>query len=445
MPTTPHDLKLSSYLLRCQREHRLTGWQLLKTPRFFYFFWTQFLGAFNDNIFRNALALYITFRLGGIGALGPDALVSVCGAIFIVPFLIFSAIAGQAADKWSKTTLVRYVKLAEIVIMGLGAIGFLLPNLPLLLAMLFLMGAQSAFFGPVKYSILPELVSEESLLYANAFTEMGTVLAILFGLVLGNILAEIGAWPLAFGVMIVATLGWLTSLRLPPLTAHQPQLDFSWKVLRSTSEIFAELKRSKSLLKTIYAISWFWAIGIAMLSLFPGYSKVTLKGGPECFTYLMVLFCVGVSLGSLLCPKLAKTKWGSKLSLLGAFAFTISLLDLWLLGIWQHSPGPLPLSEIVLTHQGLRMSLDLLLFSLGGGLYIVPLYTKLQLDTEPQFRSRAIAANNIANAIAMVIASLGLTILFLRNFSHPQIFLILSGLNLLCTVLFLSRVTRISH
>jgi 1-acyl-sn-glycerol-3-phosphate acyltransferase len=413
----------------------MTQLDLFRQRRFGAMFWTQFLGALNDNVFKNALVILIAYKAWTILALSTEQLVALCGGIFILPFFLFSATAGQLGDKLSKPRLVRWIKAAEIGVMGIGAVGFAAGNLPILLLVLFLMGLQSTFFGPVKYSILPQLLSENELVGGNALVETGTFLAILLGTILGGALVaggETGLWLASFIVIAVAMAGWASSLLIPALPAENPALRFSWNPLPPSLETYRVTRSNRSVFLSILGASWFWFFGAAVLSVLPVYTKDVLRANEHVITFFLALFCTGIACGSLLCERLSERKLELGLVPFGSIGMTLFAFDLFLVGRpeWVSAGADLAgLASFLGTFAGLRITADLLLLAAFSGFFIVPLYTLIQQRSDPQHRSRVIAGNNILGALFMLLASLMLVGLFAAGLSVPQIFAVLALLN----------------
>ncbi|WP_292977863.1 MFS transporter, partial [Nitrosomonas sp.] len=255
-------------------------WKLLSSKRFLPFFVTQFLGAFNDNVYKNALVILITYTMAENASLNPQIMVTLAAGIFILPFFIFSAIAGQLADKWDKARLIRYVKFAEIILMGGAAAGFYLDSISLLMVILFLMGTQSAFFGPLKYSILPDQLQEEELIGGNALVSAGTFIAILLGTIIGGllILAEQGGVIVSSIVIGIAFAGWLASLFIPPVRPAAADTIVNWRLLKETQIIIRQARQNSTVFHAILGISWFWLFGATFLSQFPTFAKDVIGG-----------------------------------------------------------------------------------------------------------------------------------------------------------------------
>jgi hypothetical protein len=409
------------------------SFQLMLQRRFWPLFWTQFCGALNDNLFKNALVILITFQSYQLAGLSAEQVVALSGGVFILPFFLFSALAGQISDKVSKSTLMVWIKVWEILVMALGAVGFLLGNFPLLLVVLFMMGLQSTFFGPSKYSSLPELLPDHDLVAGNAYVEMGTFLAILLGTILGGLLISIpgnGARLVSAAVLFFATAGWLTSLKVPHLKPACPRQAVQRNIFRSTAGILGIARRTRSVFLSILGISWFWMLGAMVLSILPAYCKDTLQANEHVVTFFLALFSLGVGVGSLICEKLSYQQLELGLVPIGSFGISLFAFDLFLSGQPAWAAGQVTVGTLLRYAGGWRIVLDLLLFSIFSGFFIVPLYTLIQQRSEAAVRSQTIAANNILNALFMVVGALLLTLLFARGVAVPQIFLVIALLNL---------------
>jgi 1-acyl-sn-glycerol-3-phosphate acyltransferase len=397
-------------------------------------FWTQFLGAFNDNFFKNALIILVTFK--GIHAAGisPAQMPAICGAIFILPFFLFSATAGQLADKLPKHKLVQWVKLAEIGIMAIAAFGFLTTNVVALLAVLFLMGLHSAFFGPVKYGILPQLLEEDALVGANALFEMGTFIAILGGTIGGGLLIVLdpsGPMIVSAVVLVLAVCGYFTSRTVPALPAQAPDLVVEWDAVRPTWRIFVFTIQTRAIFLSVLGISWFWFFGAVMIALFPSYCQMDLHGDAQVATFLLALFSIGIAIGSLLCERLSRGHLELGLVPLGSIGMTLFTLDLFFAGSLVGTGALMGVGEFLRQPGAWRVTADLLLLAVFGGFYIVPLNTLIQQRVEPTHRSRVIAGNNIINSFFMVLSAGFLIGLQSTGANAPQIFLVVALMNLI--------------
>jgi 1-acyl-sn-glycerol-3-phosphate acyltransferase len=408
--------------------------QLFSERRFMPFFMTQGLGAFNDNIFKNALAALLVFQASSVGGLNTDQVVNLSALLFILPFFLFSALFGQFADKFEKSMQVRYIKLFEVVIMLLATLGFWLDSLPLLLFVLFLLGLQSTIFGPIKYGILPQILRTGELVGGNALVEMGTFVAILAGTIAGPQLAGIEVeWPYWVGVacLAVAVAGWLFSLRIPVAEAAAPALKINWNIFSETVRNLKFLNDNQVVLNSVLGISWFWFFGATFLVQIPSYSQNVLGGDENLMSGLLALFIVGISSGSLLCERLSGKQVEIGLVPFGAIGLTLFGLDLYFAS--PASPGTaVSFGEFLASGGSWRIIIDLLLIGVFGGFYIVPLYALVQSRSAPDHRSRVIAGLNILNALFMVIAAvMAMLILGPAGLSIPTLFLITAVLNAL--------------
>lgn len=407
---------------------------LLVRRGFLSLFVTQLLSAFNDNFLKNAVVIWISATQAQLFGLSPEVMISLCSGVFILPFFLLSATAGQLADRFEKPRLIRYIKLAEIGIMALAALGFLRGDLSTLLAGIFLLGVHSAFLGPVKYSILPQMVAPDELVAGNALVEMGTFLAILAGTIGGGVLVllpEGPAWVAGAGVLWAA-VGYLASLRIPRLPPAAPELRVSFSPVRPTLEILRITKKTRAVFLSVLGISWFWFFGAAFLTVLPAYARTTLGAHEHVVTLFLSIFCIGIALGSLLCEKLSGKNLELGLVPLGSIGMTLFTLDLFLVGAPAQTAlaaAPLSVSAFVATAHAPRILCDLFAIALFGGFYTVPLYTLIQQRAEPSERSRVVAGNNILNALFMVAAAGLLAWLFASDLPAPTIFLVIAGLN----------------
>ncbi|MDF9758132.1 MFS transporter [Pseudomonas hunanensis] len=406
---------------------------LLGKRRFLPFFITQSLGAFNDNLFKQSLILAILYKLSLEG--DRSIWVNLCALLFILPFFLFSALAGQFGEKFAKDRLIRAIKLAEIVIMAIGATGFVTHHLELMLVALFAMGTHSALFGPVKYSILPQALREEELVGGNGLVEMGTFLAILAGTIGAGVLMSSSQYATlaAAGVVGTAVLGYLASRWIPRAAAAAPQMKLDWNIFKqSWLTLRLGLGQTPAVSRSIVGNSWFWFVGAIYLTQIPAYAKDWLHGDETVVTLVLTLFSVGIAVGSLLCERLSGRKVEIGLVPFGSFGLTLFGL-LW----WWHS-GDVPVGAAPhdwLTLLGMSQAWWIMLSIVGlgifGGFYIVPLYALIQARTPEGERARVIAANNILNALFMVVSAIiTIVLLSLAKLSIPQLFLVVSLLNI---------------
>lgn len=411
---------------------------LLKTffkRSFLALFCTQYLGAFNDNFFRTAMATFITYKVTTISPSAKSIIVASAVALFMLPFFLFSAQAGELADKIRKDILIKATKGLEVIIAILAGIGFLTTNIPLLLGVLFLMGTQSAFFGPVKYSILPDILEEKQLISGNGIIEAGTYGSILQGTIFGGIVITLSGNYLPYIVFAVAVLGLITSLFIPAQKPANPNLKVDLNFLRSTWKNISFAKESHNIFLCILGISWFWMLGTALIAQMPSLAHEVLNGNPGLFTFLLTLFSCGIGLGSIICQFLVKGEITSKYVPLSAFLMTVFLADLsFTTANFTVSAEAIDWKAFISTFQGKRITADLLLFALCGGLYIVPLNAMLQHLASEETRSRVIATNNIINSLFMAAGSGACAVLLALKFSIPEIFGIIALVNLMAVI-----------
>lgn len=405
---------------------------LLAQRRFAPFFVTQFLGALNDNILRNGLVILITFQ--GVRIAGMDAgkLANVAGALFILPFFLFSATAGQLADKYEKSRLMRGIKLLEIFLMVLAAFTFVSENYTMLLAVLFMMGCQSTLFGPVKYAYLPQQLAREELVGGNALVESGTYMAIIFGLIVGGITADLGnQYVLASCLVSVALFGYLASRQVPATRAVDPELVINWNAWTETWRIVGFAREKRSVFLSILGISWFWFFGSAMTIQLPAYTLDILNGNEAVTTGLLVAFAMGVGVGSLLCERMSGHRIELGLVPFGSIGLSVFAIDLYFAQPTMHVAAVDSIGDFLVRPGSWRILMDLTLLGAFGGFYSVPLYALIQHRTDRQHLSRVIAANNIINALFMVAAAALAFGVLASGLTIPQFYLILALLNVI--------------
>jgi 1-acyl-sn-glycerol-3-phosphate acyltransferase len=415
---------------------------LLRARRFGPFFVTQTLGAFNDNVFKNALVILVTFGIAGLSPADVNLYVNLAAGLFILPFFLFSATAGQIAEKYEKSRLIRGIKLFEIVIMLLAVAGLALGSIPFLMGVLFLMGTQSALFGPVKYSILPQHLHETELVGGNALVEAATFLAILLGTMLGGwLMAQHGGaqW-ISATVVVVAVLGYLTSRGIPSAQPTAPELRINWNPVTETWRNFRFMQTNRTVLLAVLGISWFWFYGALFLSQLPNYTKLNLGGDETVVTLLLTLFSLGICIGSLLCERLSGHKVEIGLVPLGSIGLTLFGIDLYFAQPEVATVTGISAGEFLKSASNHRVLWDLLLTGIFGGFYIVPLYALIQTRSEPSHRSRIIAGNNILNALFMVAAALIAIVLLDAGLSIPQLLLVAALMNAAVAVFIYSLV-----
>ena len=405
---------------------------LLRQRRFAPFFATQFLGAFNDNIFRNGLIILITFQ--GVNVLGMNAsqIANVAGALFILPFFLFSAPAGQLADKYEKSRLIRIVKTLEIGLMVLAALAFMSKSFVALLFVLFLMGCQSTLFGPVKYAYLPQQLATNDLIGGNALVEFGTYTAIILGLIVGGLAVAIdrtNQFVIAASLIGVAILGYLASRSIPVTKATDPALKINCNAWSETWRIVKFAKREKSVFLSILGISWFWFFGSAMTLQIPAYTLDILNGSETITTALLASFALGVGAGSLLCERMSGRRIELGLVPFGSIGMSLFAIDLYFAQPEMHAIPVSTIAEFLARSGSWRVLADMALLGAFAGFYSVPLFAMMQQRADRQYLSRIIAANNILNA-AFMVAAAALALLTLNaGLSIPQLFLLLAVLN----------------
>lgn len=397
-------------------------------------FLAQFLGAFNDNLLRNGLVVMIAFAAEkGIHLPydKPAVLVTICSGLLVLPFILFSSLAGQLADKYPKARLITYTKVAEILIMCTAFYGFQTNNVLLLMLLLFISGTHSTFFGPIKYSILPELLKDGELLAGNGFISGGTYLAILGGLIAGAILIEEPGNIIGITAVGVAIIGLIISLFIPRSPPSAPQTEVHYNLWTSTKQMVAFARSSKTLFSAILGISWFLLVGSVFMAQFANYSKEIIHGDNEVYTMLLTMFSIGIAGGALLADQILKGEITGKLApwaLVGVSAFTITMVL-----CTPHSYGTelITAGEFIKDAQHWPMIISVIMVALSGGIYMVPLYAMLQKYSEAHYRSRVIAASNMFDSLFMTVAALVCALLLHFNFTITDLFLLLAAANLL--------------
>ncbi|AYM95129.1 MFS transporter [Acidovorax sp. 1608163] len=398
---------------------------LLRQRRFAPFFWTQFAGAGNDNLFKFAFTVMVTYQLS-VSWLPPTMAGLVIGALFILPFLLFSATSGQLTDKFDKTRMIRFVKNLEIAIMALAAVGFVANNVPVLLLCTFLMGLHSTLFGPVKFAYMPQVLSERELTGGNGMVEMGTFVAILLGQVAGGLLVAIpgiGHTAVAVGCVALALVGRLVAQFIPSAPATDPSLVINWNPFTETWRNLKLAHGNVVVFRSLLGISWMWFFGAVFLSQFPALAKEVLHGNEQVASLLLVVFSVGIGVGSLLCEVLSRRHVEIGLVPLGAIGMSVFAVDLYFATRSLPAAEMMGAAAFLAQHQHWRVLLDLALLSLFAGLYSVPMYALIQMRSQPTHRARIIAANNILNALFMIGSSVIAGALLGAGFTVPQVFL----------------------
>lgn len=397
---------------------------LLKAKRFGPIFVTQFLGAFNDNLFKNALVVLLTFNAAQWTTLKPELLANLAAGLFILPFFLFSATAGQLADKYDKALLARLTKLLEIAILAIAGIGFWLHSLAVLLGALFLLGLQSALFGPVKYAILPQHLKEEELVGGNALIEAGTFVAILIGTLVGGLVAgmDSGTVWITAGGLVVAVAGYLASRGIPTAPAPEPGLRVNPNPITETWRNIGFAREDRTVFLSILGVSWFWLYGALLLAQFPAYAKNVLGGNEFSVTLLLGIFTLGIGLGSMLCERLSAKQVEIGLVPFGSIGMTLFGLDLAFASPATPPTEVLGIAALLAAPGTLHVLFDLFAIGLFGGFFIVPLYALVQLRSSAAHRARVIAANNIMNALFMVVGAAAAAGLLGAGLSIPALF-----------------------
>lgn len=410
---------------------------LLRQRRFAAFFATQFLGALNDNIFRNGLVILITFQGVRVAGMDHTQLANVAAGLFILPFFLFSATAGQLADKYEKSMLMRRIKLLEIGLMSIASIALLSQSYSLLLFVLFLMGCQSTLFGPVKYAYLPQQLHTDELVGGNALVESGTYVAIILGLIVGGITVGFHSNKqtiLASCLMAVALTGYLVSRQVPKTNPVDPGLKISWNAWTETWRIIGLAREEKSVFLSILGISWFWFYASAMTIQIPAYTLDIINGNEAITTTLLIAFAVGVGLGSLLCERMSGHRIELGLVPFGSIGMSLFAIDLYFAQPDAQISAVASIGDFLSRPNSWRILADLALLGAFGGFYSVPLYALIQKRSNRQHLSRIIAANNIINSLLMVGSAIVSITLLKSGFSIPQLFLIIAVLNALVAI-----------
>ncbi|MES2886614.1 MAG: MFS transporter [Pseudomonadota bacterium] len=404
---------------------------LLTQRRFAPFFWTQFLGAGNDNLFKYALTMLLTFQIQVTWL--PSSMASlVIGAVFILPFLLFSATSGQLSDKLDKTKLIRFVKWLEIAIMLLAAWGFYRVQVPVLLVCVFLMGMHSALFGPVKFSYLPQHLSERELTGGNGMVEMGTFVSILLGNVAGGLLVgipSVGVPLVTATCLALAVMGRVAAQYIPPTPATDPGLRINWNPVTETWRNLKLAHGNLVVFRSLLGISWMWFFGAVFLAMFPAFAKDVLHGDEQVASLLLVVFSLGVGIGSLACETLSRRHVEIGLVPLGAIGMSVFAIDLYFASRGLPSDTTYTVGAFLRQPAHWRVMIDLGLLALFAGLYSVPMYALIQLRSQPSHRARIIAANNILNALFMIVSAVLVGVLLKVGMTIPQVILFIGVLN----------------
>lgn len=399
---------------------------------------TQYCGAFNDNLFKNALVVLIAFRLADTHNLNAQVLITIVAGLFILPFFLFSATAGQLADKYEKSMLIRITKVTELILMLMTAWAFMNTSLWTLIVLLFFMGAQSAFFGPLKYSILPQHLRRDELIAGNGLVSAGTYVAILTGTLCGGlmILSDGGRVCISVGVVLVAVAGCVASIFIPKAKAPSPDLKIDWNIPRATVELLSFIYPYKTIFRAMLGISWFWLLGSVFLAQFPTFAKNTLGGNEQVSTFFLILFSVGVGLGSILCNKLLKGEITARLAPFGCMGMSLAVAILYYFSKSAGTAGYLKnLLEFFEQPSSWGIMLALVLLAASGGIFSVPLHAIMQSQSPDAHRARVVACINIMDSLAMVLGAVFTALLLLLGVSVINIFLAIGLLNLIASPL----------
>ncbi len=405
---------------------------MFRDKKFAPLMWTQFFGALNDNILKNALVVLLAFRGIELWGLHAESLVSLATLIFILPFFLFSALAGQIADKVEKAQLIRWIKLAEILIMFVAGFGFYFAHYPILFLVLFLMGLHSTFFGPVKYSALPELMPTEKLTSANAYVEVGTFVAILLGTISGGYLVSFpgGEYYIIAFLIINSFIGYFLSRSIHKIRIADSSLVIQLNPIPPVVSTLKYSYKNKTVFNSILGISWFWLLGAVVLTLLPIITTQILKGNEHIVTLFLAAFTIGIAVGSVICDRLSFNRIEIGLVPFGSLGMSIFLLDLaFILHGWT-AGNQLNVNDFLSSEHSFRIMIDLFSIAIFGGIFTVPLYTLIQEKSDPKQRSRIIGANNIINSFFMVVGSAVLMWFLQNKMSLPLILTLLAFANL---------------
>ncbi|CAD6559637.1 MFS transporter [Paraburkholderia sabiae] len=436
-------LSTAAQAKRSAREHG-SQFRLLRERRFAPFFWTQFLGAMNDNVFKIGFTSLVTYQAARFSGVNADTAAFLISAIFILPFVLFSATSGQIADKYDKAMLTRFVKTFEIGVMLVGGAGFWLHNAALLYLCTFLMGVHSTVFGPVKYAYLPQHLEKSELVGGNGMVEMGTFVAILLGTIMGGAAAGSdahGAAILAFGCVAIAVIGRVASGFVPPSTPSQPELRINWNPISETWRNLKLARQNRTVFLSLLGISWLWFVGATFLSSFFRFAKDVLSANPDVVTVLLATFSIGIGTGSLLCERLSKKRIEIGLVPLGSIGISVFGIDLFFASHTLPGAGHLlTVAEFMTLPAHWRVLADLFLLAMFGGFYSVPLYALIQSRSQPSHRARIIAANNILNSLFMIVSALMAVALTSAGVDIPGLFLVTALLNVVVAIYIYSLV-----
>lgn len=416
---------------------------LFKTKRFFPFFVTQALGAFNDNIFKNSLMLILAFSASSQVPIDTDILMNLAAVIFIAPFFFFSGTAGRIADRFDMQKVIRLAKLAEIVIMSIAALAYYFEAYMTLIFLLFLMGTQSAFFGPVKYAILPKTLEKNELVGGNALMEMGTFVSILVGTIVGGLLVDLeqSRFWISISVVGFAILGYLVSRKVPATKPNNPDLKISWNIFSQTISSLKVSYKYREVFLSMMAVSWFWFMGASYLTQVPNYAKSILMSNSDVVTLMLAIFSIGVALGALICEKLSNKQVELGIVPIGSLGLSLFGIDLYLATPAYEVETLMGVTEFISQQGSLRVLVDLAFVGFFGGLYSVPLMALIQQRSDDDEKAQTIAALNIMNALFMLVSGASaIVFLGLLDLSIPEYFAVIAVMNIVVVVFIYSQV-----
>lgn len=410
--------------------------RLLSTRQFLPLFLTQFFGALSDNVFKNALLIFVTYTIASRLPVSTSIMAAIAGLLFISPFLVFSSIAGQIADKYDKSDVIRYVKIFEVLLMLLTAVSFYYQQVIPLMILLFCTGLQSTLFGPSKYGILPDHLPESDLIAANALINTATFIAILVGSLFGSIVItlESGIEWISLSLCTIASVGYLSSRLIPKSAPAMPSLQIAWEPIQASCSIIREAQKSPLSFRLIICISWFWFIGAIILTQIPTFVKEILNANEHVVALFIALFCVGVSVGAVGCYALLRSYISTRYTPFSCMLMSIGLFDLCLASSpFSHLSSmhvPFTPMELLAMPGGIRIMVDATILSLASGVFAVPLYAALQAYAPTESRARIIACNNILSSFLMILAALLSLVLFSMKMTVLDVFILVGLLNL---------------
>ncbi len=408
-------------------------YSLFLRRRFLPIFLATSLGAFNDNLLRSGLVVIIAYAaVKGITLPAqPEILVTICSALLVVPLLLFSFIAGQVADKFEKSRLVIYTKIAEVGIMAFVYYGFATHNITLLMFMLFVSGTHSAFYGPIKFSILPEHLKKNELLAGNGFMAGGSYLAILLGMVTGGLLVEMPGNVIGQAALAIAGVGLLFSLLIPQSTPAHPEMEISFNIWKGSKEMAAAAMQTKKLMYSIFALSWFLLVGSVYMSQFPNYAQGVVHGNNEVYILFLTTFSIGIAIGSLLCDWLLDGKISGKLTRWAALGVSVFTYGMIALTPKPEHIGLIGVADFISVQSHWPMLVCTMMSAVCGGMYMVPLYALLQSETKSTHRSRVLAASNFSDSVFITFAAIVSALLLYYGLGVKDLFIVLALFNLL--------------